>query len=246
MLQRSLMGLVVNGEAVDDAEIREEARALRPKYYEMMQGGDSIALEIQLREWCRENVIERVLLRQEAARQAATTEELVGKIAAKVPTPKYKDVGEFYRKNKESFWVPELVHAAHIVKNVDENNPEDRALEAIRAAEEELKAGVPFGEVADRVSDCPGSGGDLGLFPPGQMVPEFDQVVFQLKSGETSGIFRTTFGFHIAHVKERRAAGIPGLMDVREHIETLLRKEKQQKAIEQLVDALKAKASIQG
>ncbi|MCU1258185.1 MAG: prsA1 [Bryobacterales bacterium] len=240
------MALVVNGEAVDDAEIREEARSLRPRYMEMMRGGDPIALEMQLREWSRENVIERVLLRQEAARHAATLEALVDTVTAKIPPPKYKDVGEFYRKNKENFWVPELIHAAHIVKNVDENTTEEKALESIRAAEEELKRGAVFGEVADRVSDCTGNGGDLGWFPPGQMVPEFDEVVFKLETGATSEIFRTMFGFHIAQVMERKAAGIPGLMDVRGHIEGMMLKEKRQKALDQFVDELKAKATIHG
>ena len=239
------MALVVNGEAIDDAEVREEARSLRPRYFEMMQGADPIAAEIQLREWSRENVIERVLLRQEAARRGGTLEALIDEISSKVPVPKYKDVGEFYKKNKENFWVPDVVHAAHIVKNVDENCAEEQARAAIDAAEAELKAGADFAEVADRVSDCPGKGGDLGWFPPGEMVPQFDEVVFKLGVGEVSGVFRTDFGFHIARVIERKTAGIPGLMDVREQIEHMLRKEKQEKALEQFVDALKARAAIE-
>ncbi len=241
------MALVVNGETVDDAELREEVRNLRPRYNEMMQGGgEPIALEAQLREWCRENVIERVLMRQEAARRSLTLEALSESIAAKVSPPRYKDVGEFYRKNKESFLMPELVHAAHIIRNVDENGNEEQAREILRKAEEELKAGTPFAAVADKYSDCPGEGGDLGWFQREQMVPEFEEVVFQLRPGETSGIFRTAFGFHIAHVYDHRQAGIPGLMDVRKQIEEALMKQKQQAALERFVDALKAHARIEG
>jgi hypothetical protein len=46
-------------------------------------------------------------------------------------------------------------------------------------------------------------------------------------------------------VHEKREAGIPGLQDVREHIEGMLLQARQQKVIEQYIDALKAKASIQ-
>ena len=63
------MPLVINGETVDDAVIRAESSALRPRYEEMVQGQDPVEMEMQLREWSRENVIERVLLRQEAFKE---------------------------------------------------------------------------------------------------------------------------------------------------------------------------------
>ena len=59
-------------------------------------------------------------------------------------------------------------------------------------------------------------------------------------------IFRTTFGFHIARLLARKAAGIPGLVEVRAQIEETLHKEKQQRVLEQFVDNLKARATIEG
>src|SRR5438552_13713101 len=61
------MAFTVNGELVEDSVIRAEASSLRPRYEEVAQNMDPIEAEMQLREWSRENVIERVLLRQEAA-----------------------------------------------------------------------------------------------------------------------------------------------------------------------------------
>src|SRR5438270_11563301 len=61
------MAFTVNGELVEDAVIRAESSALRPQYEAAVQGMDPIEAEMQLRDWSRENVIERVLLRQEAA-----------------------------------------------------------------------------------------------------------------------------------------------------------------------------------
>src|SRR5438445_13711362 len=61
------MAFTVNGELVEDSVIRAEASALRPRYEEVAQNMDPIEAEMQLRDWSRENVIERVLLRQEAA-----------------------------------------------------------------------------------------------------------------------------------------------------------------------------------
>jgi parvulin-like peptidyl-prolyl isomerase len=238
------MPLSVNGEPVDDALIREEAASLRPRYFEMMEGQDPIAAEMQLREWSRENVVERVLLRQEAAKRQLSLEDLLARITTAVPPPKNKDVAELYRKNRESFWAPELVHAWHIVKNIDETHDEAAARAGIEQAEAELRQGLTFQEVADRLSDCPGNGGDLGLFPRGQMVPEFDAVVFALQPGQTSPIFRTPFGFHIARVTARKPEGIRTLAEMREYIENELLGVKRQKAVEDFVDELKSQADI--
>ena len=69
------MGILVNGELIADDVVRQEAEMLRPRYEEMMQEMDAVAREIQLREWSRENVIERVLLRQEAWKSAEAVPE---------------------------------------------------------------------------------------------------------------------------------------------------------------------------
>jgi cyclophilin family peptidyl-prolyl cis-trans isomerase len=63
----------------------------------------------------------------------------------------------------------------------------------------DLKNGIDFAELARQYSDGPSGpkGGDLGRFTRGQMVPEFDQVVFSLEPGEVSGVVETQFGYHI-------------------------------------------------
>lgn len=257
------MSIIVNGEPVNEEEIRLEVQRLRPAYYERIGPGDPIAHEMQLREWSKENVIERLLLRQEALRdpepipaeelaQPGASEadlrlrRLLAKVTSKIKPPRYAEVGDFYKRHKEDFRMPEVIRAAHILKNVDETHPEEEARAAIEAIEQELKNGADFAALADRSSDCPGNGGDLGWFPRGTMVPEFDEQVFALSPGQTTGIFRTAFGFHIARVLGRRPAGIPGLMEVREQIEQSMWQEKQQRAIEQFVDGLRARAEIKG
>ena len=106
------------------------------------------------------------------------------------------------------------MNAAHIVKHVDETHAEADARAGIEAALAALERGEPFAAVADRYSDCKGNGGDLGSFERGVMVEEFDNVVFAMKPGERSPIFRTPFGFHIAEVRSRQPGG--GIADLRE------------------------------
>src|SRR5437764_11402278 len=62
------MALLVNGELIDDAALREEARVIRRALAERMPNESASALEQRAREWARENLIERVLLRQAALR----------------------------------------------------------------------------------------------------------------------------------------------------------------------------------
>jgi peptidyl-prolyl cis-trans isomerase C len=74
---------------------------------------------------------------------------------------------------------------------------------------EELKQqiadGADFGVVAAEHSECPSGkqGGSLGEFGPGQMVPEFDKVVFSAELNEVQGPVKTQFGYHLLEVTSR-------------------------------------------
>lgn len=154
------MPTIVNGETVEETEVREVAKIIYARLIEEAGPGES-PLSIQLRasEWALENVIDRTLLKQAALKDAEPIspedleaaiaqmqsqspgrsgcvlpgseqalleeakvnlciERFIRKITAKVPGPKHKDVADYYRKNRGAFYVPELIHAAHIVKNV--------------------------------------------------------------------------------------------------------------------------------
>ena len=60
-------------------------------------------------------------------------------------------------------------------------------------------------QLAAEYSECPSgsSGGDLGEFEQGQMVPEFDQVVFNEAIGEIHGPIQTQFGYHLIEITDR-------------------------------------------
>ncbi len=77
--------------------------------------------------------------------------------------------------------------------------------EACEKLKAEIAAGADFAQLARKHSKCPSgrNGGDLGEFGPGQMVPEFDKVVFSAKIGEVAGPVRTQFGWHLLEVTSR-------------------------------------------
>ncbi len=70
---------------------------------------------------------------------------------------------------------------------------------------EQIEKGGDFEELAKLHSKCPSGrqGGDLGEFGPGQMVPEFDRVVFNEEVGKPHGPVKTNFGYHIVEITSR-------------------------------------------
>ena len=68
-----------------------------------------------------------------------------------------------------------------------------------------ISSGEDFAKLAQEHSSCPSgsSGGDLGSFGPGQMVPEFDKVVFSANVNEVQGPVKTQFGYHLLEVTSR-------------------------------------------
>ncbi|MEM8713928.1 MAG: peptidylprolyl isomerase [Planctomycetota bacterium] len=69
----------------------------------------------------------------------------------------------------------------------------------------QIEGGAKFEDLAREHSTCPSGrkGGDLGSFGPGQMVKEFDTVVFNEAVGEVHGPVKTQFGYHLLEVTSR-------------------------------------------
>ena len=69
----------------------------------------------------------------------------------------------------------------------------------------QIEGGADFADMAKAHSSCPSGqkGGDLGRFRPGQMVPEFDRVVFNDDVGKVHGPVQTQFGFHLIEITSR-------------------------------------------
>ncbi|HYO58283.1 peptidylprolyl isomerase [Archangium sp.] len=143
------------------------------------------------------------------------------------------------------------VHARHILVQVDPKatpqQVEAAHKKALGLAEEARKPGVDFAGLAKAKSEGPSAadGGDLGFFRRGVMVPAFEKVAFALKEGEVSEPVRTQFGWHVLKVEERRAVDVAPFEQVKNELETRLKMQKTEKFVEQYVQELRQKASVE-
>jgi parvulin-like peptidyl-prolyl isomerase len=283
------MTLIVNGEKIEDSTIQQEVERLRPDYERVFADQKPEEREAQLRDWSRENVIEKVLICQEAEKNGdkippdqvkaalaklkeqyddpnklyedfnaesdeqiekditrqMKVEQRLSQVCEDLPKPSKASIQKYYEENQEQFKSGERARVAHIVRYVNWQTDEQTAYEAISRAQEELKSGVPFETVVDKYTDCADSGGDLGLVMRGQMVEEFEDVVFNLGPGQISDIFRTRFGFHIAKVYTREPATVASLEDVKDRITDILKEQMRSEAIDNFIDGLKNEAKIE-
>jgi peptidyl-prolyl cis-trans isomerase D len=151
-------------------------------------------------------------------------------------------IEDYYDNHPDEFSRPEQVRARHILLKVPSNVSDAREAQIRAKAEallQQLRDGADFAELARKYSEDTATadkGGDLGMFPRGQMVAPFDKAVFALKVGALSEPVRTTFGFHIIRLDDKVEAGTKPLEEVKGEIENKLRQEREKEAALAFVD----------
>jgi peptidyl-prolyl cis-trans isomerase D len=162
---------------------------------------------------------------------------------AKVVIPP-ADVERAYNNGIDQYTTPEQVRASHVLLKTE--GKDDATVKA--TAEDVLKqaqAGADFAELAKKHSedDSAKNGGDLDYFARGRMVPEFDQVAFELQPGQISGLVKSQYGYHIIKVLDKKAAATRALADVRSQITDQLAFERAQSQAADLATKLEKEVS---
>ena len=172
-----------------------------------------------------------------------------------------EDARKYYDENPKQFVQPEQVRVSHILikpvltdPNVDPNvDPnEDKANARAKAREKaedllkQIKDGADFAELAKTHSNCLSaqSGGDLGFFPRGEMVPAFENVAFELEIGQISEIVEAEYGYHIIKATDHKEAGTIAFDQVKNNIIMQLTQTKQSEIAEEYIESLRAGANI--
>jgi parvulin-like peptidyl-prolyl isomerase len=150
----------------------------------------------------------------------------------------------FYDKNSKKFSQPERVHARHILLSSKEDA--QGVIDALKGLKgEALKE--RFIALAKEKSTGPSAstGGDLGFFTKGQMVPAFSKAVWSLPVGSVSQTpVKTQFGYHVIYVEEKKKASVLPYEKVKAQIVASLKQKQFRERIEELAKGLKAKAKI--
>lgn len=165
----------------------------------------------------KESILLTVLYKREIADKAQVSES---------------EMKQEYDKGKEE------VHAWHIL--VETKQEADNVYQS-------LKNGADFAQLATEKSIDPtvkDNAGDLGFFRWGKMVPEFQEAAFKLKEGEISRPVKSTFGWHIIKVVEKRKVDQPPYEEAKTLLQARLDQAKKQQMVTEYFKQLKKKVGF--
>lgn len=151
------------------------------------------------------------------------------------------EIKAYFDAHADTMTQKEQVKARHILVLTKDGDPESVQKEArnkIDRVYKKAKTGTDFGELAKQYSEGPSSvsGGDLGWFGRGDMVPEFETVAFETPKGTVSEPLKTQFGWHIILVEDRKEAKAKTLDEVKEDIAQILAEEKASEKVTDMLD----------
>jgi peptidyl-prolyl cis-trans isomerase C len=214
--------------------------------------GELIPLTMDERREFVRRWVDTEVLRQEAIRRGLKTDPYVEARLKELEQQFLADYLVFTELRERTMVSEEEVeayYAAHEAEYLNEYRVSQILVGSPEEAERviELLKTKSWAWVASRYSIDPSAkrGGDLGYLTKGNMIPELEEIVFEMKPNDVTGIVKSDFGCHIFRLDDVREAPVSvGLDDVREEIMNTLMLEKRKKAYREFIDSLKAKADI--
>jgi peptidyl-prolyl cis-trans isomerase D len=162
------------------------------------------------------------------------------------------EVQDYYNAHQDQYKVPEEVKTRHILITVPKGADAKTEAAAKAKAQDilnQVKAGGNFAELAKKNSDDPGSkdqGGELPMIATSGLDPAYAQAAMALNPGQTSGLVRSSFGYHIIQTEEKQTAHAKPLPEVKDQIVNLLQQQKAGAAEQSFADQLAAEAKKHG
>jgi peptidyl-prolyl cis-trans isomerase D len=146
-----------------------------------------------------------------------------------------KELRDWYEGHKDQFTQEEQVRARHVLVMVNDQRTDEQAQARIAQAKARIAGGADFAAVAKEFSDDTASkdtGGDLGYFGRNRMVKEFEEAAFGAQPGQLVGPVKSSFGYHLIEVTDKRAGGTQPFEVAKEQIRARLAAERAQQLAE--------------
>jgi peptidyl-prolyl cis-trans isomerase SurA len=150
------------------------------------------------------------------------------------------------KRNHDDATLVDQTHARHILVRVNELTSEAEAKAKIERMKDRLDSGANFADLAKLNSEdaSAAKGGDLGWLSAGDTVPEFDEAMKKLQPNQISPPVRTSFGWHLIQVLERRKQDVT-IDRARSEAQTAIRQRKADEAFQDWVRQVRDKAFVE-
>jgi peptidyl-prolyl cis-trans isomerase SurA len=211
----------------------------------------------------RQNDITQAELEEALKREGITREEYRNQVRKQIQRTKLmhrqvrtpsrfsdEDARTYYQNHPETFEMRQQVLVRHILIPTMPNASQEEVATARKKSQKalaQINGGADMGALAKKVSAGPtaSEGGSLGWIQRGDTVPDFEEAIFSLKKGETSGIVKTNIGFHIIRVEDEKSARKVPFDEVKSGIKRRMAQEEIEDEFEEWLEKLRQNAYIE-
>ncbi|MBB6143507.1 peptidyl-prolyl cis-trans isomerase D [Silvibacterium bohemicum] len=257
ILENRLRSLITGSVTVSDSEVRASylQQATKIKFDYAVLSSDDLRKTINPTDTELQAFFKQNASRYATAIPEARKIQYIAFTDSNLPqgAPQVSDaeIQQYYQAHQKDYQIDDQVKVRHILIKVDGNDPKADAAAKAKAQGilDQLHHGGDFAKLAKENSDDPGSkeqGGELGWIKHGVTVPEFDQASFSLQPGQTSGLVKSKFGYHIIQTEEKQTAHTRPLDEVKPEIQALLTRQKEGQQEQAFAQQLAAEAQKTG
>ena len=156
------------------------------------------------------------------------------------------EISAWYDQHLDGYKSPEAVRLSNILIRVSGVLDDAQAKAKAHDVWQALNAGAEFGELAKRSSEGPNAqgGGMIGWVERGRLIPEIEQAVFAMEPGQISPVVKSSLGYHVFRLEEKRTARTKPIAEVQGEIRDKLYQQKYRARYAEWMAKLKERAYI--
>jgi peptidyl-prolyl cis-trans isomerase C len=228
---------VAGGVKATDLEVQAEMQKIGKSFQSDAEMNSALASQNMDRAALESN------LRQTLAVAKYVEENVTKKVAV---TP--EEAAKYYNAHPAEFQHPDIVRSSHILIRPAGDTPEQDALAKQRAESvlARVNKGEDFAKLAkeNSVDSSASQGGDIGFNIKANLAPEYADAIFSMPVGSVK-LVKTSFGYHIVKVTDKKKEGQSTLDEVKEQLATFLKEQKTQEDLAKLVNQLRDQAKVE-